>query len=87
MKRCLYSFILLLTVVILAVGCSSKPQRIGMPNPASVFCIENGGDLEIRPGNDGGEVGYCVFEDGSECGEWAFFRGECRPGDSIQASK
>ncbi|MBT3354861.1 MAG: DUF333 domain-containing protein [Candidatus Scalindua sp.] len=87
MKRCLYSFIFLLTVVILAVGCSSEPKMIGMPNHASVFCIEKGGDLEIRSGKDGGEVGYCVFEDGSECEEWALFRGECRPGDSLQASK
>ncbi|MFM7173460.1 MAG: DUF333 domain-containing protein [Caldilinea sp.] len=37
-----------------------------------------GGTLEIRQG-EGGEVGYCVFADGSECEEWALFRGECTP--------
>ena len=58
-----------------------------MPNPASVYCVENGGKLEIRSGKDGGQVGYCVFEDGSECEEWVFFRGECRPGDSLQEGK
>ncbi len=51
----------------------------GMPNPASVFCEEQGGRVEIRAG-EGGQVGYCVFPDGSECEEWAFFRGECVPG-------
>jgi putative hemolysin len=55
-----------------------EPQ-IGMPNPASVFCEEQGGRLEVRTGDDGGQAGYCIFPDGSECEEWAFFRGECEP--------
>ena len=51
----------------------------GMANPASVYCEEQGGALEIRT-TDAGEYGVCVFPDGSECEEWAFFRGECHPG-------
>ncbi len=80
MKKCLYRFCLQFIVIIFAVGCSSKPRKIGMQNPASVFCAENGGKLEIRLDEDGGQIGYCIFEDGSECEEWAFFRGECKPG-------
>lgn len=53
---------------------------IGMPNPASVYCDEQGGKLDIRKDAQGGEYGVCVFADGSECDEWAFFRGECKPG-------
>ncbi len=49
----------------------------GMANPASVFCGEQGGTLDIRTDADGGQYGVCVFADGSECDEWAFFRGEC----------
>ena len=49
-----------------------------MPNPASVHCADEGGKLEIRD-EAGGQVGYCMFPDGSECEEWAFFRGECAP--------
>jgi putative hemolysin/predicted secreted protein len=49
-------------------------------NPASTNCIQNGGKLEIRKDAKGGEVGYCVFADKSECEEWAFMRGECKPG-------
>jgi putative hemolysin len=45
-------------------------------NPASEFCIENGGRLEIRQDLQG-EAGFCIFEDGSECEEWAYFNGEC----------
>ena len=52
----------------------------GMPNPASVFCQQQGGKTEIRKDAKGGEVGYCVFPDKSECEEWAFQRGECKPG-------
>ena len=53
----------------------------GLANPASVYCEERGGSVDIRD-TDEGEVGYCVFADGSECEEWSFYRGECVPGDS-----
>ena len=53
---------------------------VDMPNPASVYCEGQGGTVEMRTGTDGGQVGICVFADGSECDEWAFFRGECAPG-------
>jgi hypothetical protein len=50
-----------------------------MPNPASKHCVDQGGKVDIRD-ETGGQVGYCVFPDGSECEEWAFFRGECTSG-------
>jgi hypothetical protein len=50
-----------------------------MANPASENCIAQGGTLDIRQA-EGGEVGYCIFADGSECEEWALMRGECAPG-------
>ncbi|MBU2576445.1 MAG: DUF333 domain-containing protein [Nanoarchaeota archaeon] len=46
-------------------------------NPASVYCGENNGSLEIRTNSDGSQTGYCIFQNGSECEEWAFYRGEC----------
>ncbi len=48
----------------------------GMANPASVYCEDNGGTLEIREG-EGGQYGVCMFPGGVQCEEWAFFRGEC----------
>ena len=54
---------------------------VGLANPASVFCEEQGGSVDIRD-TDEGEVGYCVFADDSECEEWSFYRGECAPGES-----
>lgn len=58
----------------------------GLPNPASVFCQENGGTIEMRQ-DDAGQYGVCVFADGSECEEWAYYRGECRHGESIPGAE
>lgn len=52
----------------------------GLPNPASRFCEDQGYKLESRTAADGSQTGYCLFPDGTECEEWAFFRGECKPG-------
>jgi heat shock protein HslJ len=54
----------------------SAAAKIALANPASVYCEEQGGSVDIRM-QEGGEVGYCVLPNGSECEEWAFFRGEC----------
>jgi putative hemolysin len=48
-----------------------------MPNPASVYCEQQGNKLEIRTAADGSQSGICVLPDGSTCEEWAYFRGEC----------
>jgi len=47
-----------------------------MANPASVYCVNQGNELEIR-NEDGGQVGYCVSLDKQECEEWDFYRGDC----------
>jgi putative hemolysin len=60
---------------------TAEAGGVGMPNPASVYCEEQGGRVEIRTATDGGQYGVCTFADGSECDEWAFYRGECGPGD------
>jgi putative hemolysin len=50
-----------------------------LPNPASVFCEQQGYKLEIRTVDDGSQSGVCIFTNGSECDEWAYYRGECAP--------
>lgn len=52
---------------------------VNMPNPASVYCEENGNQLEILTADDGSQSGLCVFPDGSTCDEWAYYNGECGP--------
>ena len=39
----------------------------GMPNPASEFCVKQGGKLEIKKDKDGGEYGMCHLPDGIYC--------------------
>jgi putative hemolysin len=51
--------------------------QVNMPNPASVYCEQNGNVLEIRTAADGSQSGVCIFPDGSTCDEWAYYRGEC----------
>lgn len=80
--------ILAIAVLIISLGaCTSADGKltcinfggsddIGLANPASVYCKGLGYDLEIRMG-EGGESGYCIFPDGSECEEWSFLRGQC----------
>lgn len=51
----------------------------GIANPASLYCEEQGGTVDIRTDDDGNQTGYCVFADGTEVDEWAYFRGEAEP--------
>lgn len=75
------TLIVLVTLVFLAAACSGGgDKKPGMANPASVYCEEQGGTLEIRD-TDEGQIGICVFDDGSECEEWAYYREECSPGE------
>jgi putative hemolysin len=65
------------------VPATTTPEEVtGLANPASVNCEEQGYLLEIRS-DENGAYGVCIFPDGSECEEWAFFRDECSPGDSL----
>jgi putative hemolysin len=61
-------------------GCANGAAQpsTGLANPASVYCEEQGYTLEMRA-DDNGTIGVCIFPDGSECEEWAFYRGECKP--------
>jgi putative hemolysin len=59
--------------------CMPASNGANMPNPASVFCKQQGYKLDIRPAEDGSQTGFCIFTDDSECDEWAYFRGECQP--------
>lgn len=87
MKR----IILLAISLILLVACTPSQARsaediatkntpqANLPNPASENCEQRGGKLEIRTATDGSQSGVCVCSDGSECDEWAYYRGECAP--------
>jgi len=71
--------LVLLTLIISGCGTATPEPATGLANPASVYCQEQGYALEMRTDANGGTYGVCEFPDGSECEEWAFYRGECQP--------
>lgn len=80
MKKVIPFIILLLTLT----SCASPQTPAGLPNPASVYCKQNGNTLEIVTAADGSQSGVCIFPDGGSCDEWAYYRGEC--GSATQTS-
>lgn len=74
-------------------GCSAPPAPAtsgsapaGMANPASEYCIQKGGKLEIVRGKDG-EQGLCHLPDGSVVEEWTLYRRDhSRPGASASGA-
>jgi len=71
-------------------GDSSQPRTTetpqpgkdttNLPNPAAVYCKEQGGETKYID-FESGTRGLCTFEDGSECWQWDFYRGDCGKGD------
>ena len=60
----------------------SQPDKKNSPqlaNPASVYCIKNGGKHITRKDDKSNEIGICVFPNGKECNEWEFYKGNCAP--------
>ena len=47
--------------------------QLAIANPASVYCVQQGGRVEIER-TDKGERGWCVLPDGRRIEEWKFFR-------------
>lgn len=83
MKKLLLSLLAVLSLVL--AGCSvdivdNNDNGVQIANPASEYCINEGGSLEIRTSSEG-QYGVCIFKDNTECEEWAFFRGECSDGE------
>ncbi len=50
--------------------------QTGIANPASQYCEESGGELEIITESDGSQLGLCKFSDYA-CEEWAYYNGDC----------
>ena len=49
-------------------------RRAVMPNPASAYCEQLGGRLDVVA-EPGGQTGYCHLPNGAVVEEWALYRG------------
>ncbi|WP_068116998.1 putative hemolysin [Tropicimonas marinistellae] len=52
----------------------ANATTVELPNPAAVFCVESGGQYEIRTVADGSQSGVCILPGGEEADAWEFFR-------------
>ena len=59
--------------ILFLLQAASVDVAWGMSNPASEFCIKNGGKLEMRKG-PGGEYGVCRLPDGRDIEEWTYYK-------------
>lgn len=57
----------------LPVPAQAAPGKVGLANPASVYCGSIGGKSFVRK-TPSGDVGYCRLPNGRVHEEWALFR-------------
>jgi putative hemolysin len=67
----------------IALEMQQKQHLVGLPNPASVNCIKNGGVLKEEAKPNGDKFSVCYFSDGGQCEIWALLRRDCQPGGVI----
>ena len=69
---------LLISTAALAACSADKAGQespaVGTANPASAFCVKQGGKSEIKTDKNGAEYALCRLPDGSAVEEWAYFR-------------
>ena len=65
----------------------SGMNPIGMSNPASEYCVSQGGTSENRKDKDGAEFGVCKLANGEEREEWNFYRESQYVGLSLADAK
>lgn len=83
--------ITLFAIMLLPLAACSSVQhkddsklKVGMANPASEFCIQQKGKLDIK-NEANGQVGYCTLPNGQVIEEWEFFRSQqklCAPDEA-----
>lgn len=71
--------LLIATGLLGACGKNHEKPGPGIANPASVYCVEQGGALEIERDQYGNERGICVLADGSRIDEWEYYRQSSQP--------
>lgn len=77
-------FTLTLLVVLTLTACGqAETDSADLPNPAAVYCQEQGGVLQSIYSPDG-EDALCVFDNGSHCWQWDYHNGECEVGECFR---
>jgi putative hemolysin len=75
MRRTLFAVVVLALALCGACGDDDGSDETELPNPASAYCVEQGGTVELVD-EAGGTVGYCNLPDGTRVEEWEYYRGQ-----------
>ena len=67
-------FMLSLSTLSLLAGCAHTATQARTANPASEYCITQGGESITQKDETGAEYGICRFSDGTVIEEWEYFR-------------
>ncbi|MEZ8062103.1 MULTISPECIES: putative hemolysin [Vibrio] len=51
----------------------SEVQRVSVANPASVYCVQQDGELDTVTENNQ-RTTYCVLQDGQRIEQWEYYR-------------
>ena len=69
--------LLVLALIFFVSACTiNESHEQKLANPASVHCVNQGGTLRMEE-TAAGQYGICILHNGTECEEWAYYRGEC----------
>jgi putative hemolysin len=83
-KRTLILGFMMAVASLAACGGDDAPTTTDAPggaqigNPASQYCVDQGGTLELVD-ETAGQVGYCNLPDGTRIEEWEYFRASQSP--------
>ena len=83
-NRALFWIIILLLALLIGIlvyirmhPSEKTNENAQIANHASVYCVEQGGELQIVTDPDGSQRGVCTLKSGIECDEWKYYRSEC----------
>lgn len=52
-------------------------QDTALSNPATVYCLQEGGEFVMKKTLDGATEGFCILPNDITCEVWAHYQGEC----------
>ncbi|HHX8312526.1 TPA: putative hemolysin [Vibrio diabolicus] len=62
-------------------GATRSTEYISVANPAAVYCVQQGGELDTVSEN-GERVTYCVLSDDNRVEQWEYYRDNHKESES-----
>lgn len=62
-------------------------EDTALSNPATVYCLEQGGKFTLSKSFDGSTEGVCTLQNNISCEVWAHYKGDCPVGAKKKATE